>query len=110
MEINEIPKWALDFFSEYFLGAHHIPGGERRIQPFGLGFAINYVPGNLSTFDFDGMTRLVFMSHRDCIRAEICGSGPGMVKLAIWQRENRAGRIYERHPTIEQALEKFNRG
>jgi hypothetical protein len=106
---TEAPEWAFKFFSELFLGSHHIPGRGHGIKNFGMGYCINYHPGNLSTFDLDGLTRLVFMAHRDCIRAEICPSGPGMVKIAIWKREKREGRMYERHPTIEQALEQFNK-
>jgi len=105
----EIEKWAIDFFSEFFLGKHHIPGGERRIHKWGSGYSINYNPGDLSTFDFDGLTSLVLMAHRDCIRADISGSGPGMVRLSIWKRDKREGRMYEKHPTIEQAIESFNK-
>ena len=106
---KKVDQWAIDFFAELFLGEHHIPGSGRGIKEFGTGYCINYHPGNLSTFDFDGLTRLVLMSHRDCIRAEICPSGPGMVKLAIWKRKKREGRMFEKHPTIEEALKMFNR-
>lgn len=109
MEEN-IEQWALEFFDEFFLGRHHIPGrGISRIRTWGTGYCINYRPGNLSTFDFDGLTRLVLIAHRDMIRAEITGSGPGMVRLAIWKRKGRKGRMFERHPTIEQAIEIFNK-
>ena len=67
-----VEQWAIDFFAEFFLGEHHIPGYGKGIKKFGTGYCINYHPGNLATFDFDGMTRLVFLSHRDCIRSEIC--------------------------------------
>ena len=105
---SNVEKWAFNFFSEFFLGCHHIPGTGRGIKEFGMGYCVNYRPGNLSTFDFDGLTRLVLMAHRDMIRVEICPSGPGMVKLAIWKRKKREGDQFERHPTIEQAISLFN--
>ena len=105
----EIEKWALDFFSEFFMGLHHVPGGIKRIHEWGKGYSINYNPQNLSTFDFDGLTRLVLMSHRDCIRSEISGSGPRMIRLSIWKRTEREGRFFEKHPTIETAIAQFNK-
>lgn len=108
MEVVIVEQWALEFFSEFFRGLHHVPGGRHRIRKWGTGYCINYHPNDLSTFDFDGLTRLVLMSHRDCIRSEISGSGPGMIKLAIWKRKGREGRYFEKHPSIETAVEFFN--
>jgi hypothetical protein len=90
------------FFSEFYRGEHHFPGP---IKEYGLGWSISHV-GSLSTFDFDDLTRLVFLAHARCIRAEIGQGGPNRLRIAIWKRE-REGCIYERHPTIEQALEAF---
>lgn len=91
---------AEDFFSVLYHGKHHIPG---KIRPFGQGWHVNHY-GDLSTFDFDTLTRLVFLSHDYCIRSKIQQSGPRMVKICIWQRESREGAISNRHPTIETAL------
>lgn len=81
-------------------GFHHVP---KEIKPFGYGIATSIYSG-ISTFDFDLLTRAVFLAHDRCIRLEILSSGPGMLKLALHRRHKREGYISERHPTIEQAL------
>ena len=99
---------AEEFFSELYLGKHHFPS---KIKPYGQGWHINHW-GDLSTFDFDTLTRLVFLAHDSCTRVEISQGGPRAVKIAIWKRQ-RTGSIYERHPTIEDALKtwrKHNKG
>ena len=91
---------AEDFFSELYHGKHHIPG---KIRAFGQGWCINH-HGSLSTFDFDDLTRLVFLAHDKCIRVELIQGGPRAIGIAIFKRKGRTGSMYERHPTIEAAL------
>jgi len=97
-------KEAESFFAELYDGKHHIPSP---IHPFGQGWTVNHF-GDLSTFDFNTLTRLVFLAHDRCMRASIMQSGPRMVKIAIWKR-TREGSIYDRHPTIEAALEQWRK-
>lgn len=59
---------------------------------------------NLSTFDYDLLTRLVLSAHKYCVRAEIRNSGPGRVKIVLTNRA-RTGMMHERHPTIQEAIE-----
>jgi hypothetical protein len=97
-------KDATNFFSELFNGEHHIPG---KIKKWGTGWEVNCRYPSFATFDYSYLTKLVIMAHDKCIRAEIMPSGPGMLKICIWQRQGREGKILERHPTIEQAIESF---
>jgi len=90
---------ATQFFADFFGGKHHIPA---EIREWGLGWCLNTFQ-ELSTFDYNSLTRLVFMAHDRCIRVAILPSGPGRVKIVIWQRERQGG-VTERHPTIEDAL------
>lgn len=90
------------FFSIFYRGKHHIP--RSKIKPYGSGWCVNY-SGDLSTFDGNMLTRLVFLAHDMCFRASIHPSGPGRIKIAVWKRDGRIGRMYERHPTINEALE-----
>lgn len=99
MKIEE----AKEFFAEFYRGEHHIHG---KVKPFGPGWQVDH-RGPLSTFDFDDLTRLVFLAHDKCVRVELNQSGPGMIKICIWQREGRTGSMFERHPTIEAALENW---
>jgi len=98
---------AKDFFSEFYKGDHHIPG--RNPIEFGEGWYINHDRGGLSTWDFDSLTKIVLMAHKYCVRVEIKPCTPRILKIAIWRRQ-REGRMYQSHPTIEQALEIFNHG
>ena len=91
---------AEDFFAEIYHGRHHIPS---KLKGFGDGWSVNH-RGDLSTFDFDTLTRLVFLAHDLCMRVSIEQSGPGMVKIIVWKRNSREGRMSSRHPTIEEAL------
>lgn len=101
MDITKFEE-AEHFFSTFFLGKHHIP--RSGIKPYGSGWCVNCFD-NLSTFDDDKLTRLVFLAHDMCFRASIrTGGPPNRIKIAIWKRGGRIGRMYERHPTISEAL------
>lgn len=58
----------------------------------------------LSTFDFDYLTRLVVLAHDACVRLEIVSSRPGTVGLMLHKRSCRSGNMFDRHPTIEEAI------
>lgn len=93
---------AEDFFGTLYRGRHHIPGNG--VKPEGnWAWVVNHYIG-LSTYDYDELTRLVFLAHDRCVRAEVLFSGPRMVKIRISKRSGRTGNFAERHPTIEQAL------
>lgn len=96
---------AIDFFAELYFGKHHFPG---KIKEFGPGWCMNHY-GNLATFDFDGLTRLVFLAHDRCVRVSIMSSGPRMIKIALHKRTTREGSMFERHPTIENALAEWRK-
>lgn len=95
---------AIDFFSEYYGGEHHIPGFKPK--PFGIGWSVNDNRGDLASFDFNQLTRLVFMAHDKCIRVSVEAVRNGLIRIAIWKRE-REGGMSERHPTLEQAIERY---
>jgi hypothetical protein len=88
------------FFSEFYRGEHHFPS---KIKPFGEGWAISHF-GPLSSFDDDGLTRLVILAHEKCVRVQVEQGGPNRLRIEIWKRA-RSGNIYERHPTIDQAIQ-----
>lgn len=59
----------------------------------------------LSTFDFDDLTRLVFLAHDRCIRVDV---SPSMKYARIlFHPRQREGGMSERHPTLECAVEKW---
>lgn len=96
---------AKKFFSDFYRGEHHFP---TKLKPWGEGWAMNHFAA-LSTFDFNDLTRLVLLAHDRCVRVAVEPLNCKYVRIAIWKRE-REGSMYERHPTIEQAIEAFRGG
>lgn len=92
---------ATAFFSLFYGGQHYLPG---EVKEYGHGWCINDRYARLSTYDFNGLTKLVLMAHKYAVRVDIQPSGPKMIKICIWQRK-REGSFSERHPTIETAIQ-----
>lgn len=92
---------AKEFFSEFYNGEHHIPGFEPK--PYGLGWIIIHDRGDLATFDFNQLTKLVVMAHDKCIRTSVEEHSKNAVKIAIWKRE-REGSMSDRHPDLESHI------
>ena len=65
--------------------------------------------GQLSTFDFDNLTQLVFLAHDHCIRIDIRPCNGSHFTLLFHPRE-REGGMSRRHPTIEQAIAAWRKG
>jgi len=86
-----------------FRGLHHCP----EIHKFSYGWEVN--TNSLSTVDFDQLTRLVVAAHDMCVRAQVQQGGPRQVKILLSPRGHRTGGIYDRHPTMEDALSEVRR-
>lgn len=97
---------ATAFFAEFYYGEHHIP--KHTVHQFGLGWMVKHDRGDLASFDFNGLTRLVLMAHDKCIRVSVQPSSKATMEIAIWKRQ-REGSMSERHPTLEQAIESFRK-
>lgn len=92
---------AISFLSEFFRGEHHIPKG---LKEFGHGWALNSTY-TFSTFDSDGLTRLVVLAHQYAIRVEISPASPQSLKIIIHKRQ-RTGSMFQRHPTLQEVIER----
>lgn len=95
---------ALDFFATLYRGEHHLPS-EMRNDGRGV-WSVGHF-GGVATFDYDELTRLVFLAHDRCVRAWILAAQPRHVRIFITARERGAGDMSTDHPTIDQALAKF---
>ena len=93
---SEDQQFCINALAEWACGHHHLP----KVHEFGVGICINY-SGDLSTFDFDRLTRLVLIAHKHYIRIEIASSGPRLVRI-IAHRRKRDGNIYNRHPGLDE--------
>ncbi len=91
---------ALDFFTDFYCGEHHIPNELRACG--GSGWSVvdtNY----MSTTDNDRLTKLVVMAHDRCLRVSIAPFGANRYKITLHKR-SRTGNISESHSTIEDAV------
>lgn len=95
-------------FADLMSGFHHIGGKIQEAGPTGIVCREPY--GTWATFDFSGLTRAVVMAHDRCIRFEIAPAGPRHLRLAFHKRQGREGRMFERHPTLEEAVEHCRKG
>lgn len=102
-DVTEAQRACFDLLCDVFHGEHHAP---ERIYAFGRGIKCNAESHRLSTFDFDYLTRLVVLAHDACVRVEIVSSGPGRIGLVLHKRAGRTGSSYDRHPTMEEAIER----
>lgn len=59
---------------------------------------------DLSSYDFNDLTRLLFHCHDNCIRLQINPQSNRYLQLMFHLRLGRTGGICVRHPTIEDAL------
>jgi hypothetical protein len=98
---------------EEWQGLHHIP--EEAIKKcewdndrYIVVRASKYdIASQLSTFDFDMLTQLVFLAHDHCIRVDISPLNPQFLNLTFFPRQERTGGMSQRHPTVESALDRW---
>lgn len=88
-------------FADVVGGFHHVAG---TFKPWGDGIKVSVFSSRWATFDFDGLTRLVVLAHDRMIRVAVVPSGPRMIGFEMWKRHTREGSMFERHPTMEQAI------
>lgn len=68
-------------------------------RPCGTGIEVRLPGGSLSTFDGDGLTRLVLAAHRHVCRVDVSSSRGGLLVLRVHPRSAEGG-LFERHPTL----------
>jgi len=88
--------------SRVFGGMHHVYNLKKEAR-----YWTCIHSGDCSTFDGDTLTRLVFAAHDYCIRVQLSNGGPRALQIMLHPRNGRTGSMYERHPTIEQSLERW---
>lgn len=91
---------AEQFFADFYFGKHHFPS---EIKQFGGGWSMAHY-GDLSTYDFNHLTRLVVMGHDRAIRVGVMQGGPRGVKITLHKRDRDSKVMQLRHPTLEDAV------
>lgn len=90
-------------------GIYNAPIAWNGVQWRGWGrdaIAVPWRAYGLDTFDFDHLTRLVFLAHEARIRCEVRVHGPRCFLLVFHQRGHEGG-ISERHPNLDEAVAEF---
>lgn len=92
--------------ADTFRGLHHID--RKRIKIINDDMMEYNHFNELTTFDYDELTRFVLSCHRWCVRGSIGPSSPRHIRIRLHPRDNRDGdSCWERHPTIQDAIKKF---
>ncbi len=82
---------------------------ERADWEFGSGVRFVVEPHNFSTYDGRGLTALVIGAHDLRIRVEIAPVNFRYIAVMMHPRQ-ATGKLWERHPTIEQAIAEHREG
>lgn len=94
---------AEEMLSRVFGGMHHIYSLKKEPQMWSC---IHY--GDCATFDGAILTRIVLAAHEYCLRIAIKNGGPSRLKIIVWPRL-REGAWHEKHPSIQQAIETWEK-
>ena len=82
---------------------HHVDGLKKFPGAYPYWTCLHY--GDIATYDFDDLTRLVFAAHEFCVRISIQNGGPRRLKIVVHDRKFRVSdSTPTRHPTIDTAL------
>ncbi len=100
-ELSEDQKYCVSVLAEWMHGEHHLG----KIKPWGPGIAMTYM-GDLSTYDFDGMTRLVLLAHARCVRLSVKAASPREVYIIAHRRNPTGDNYATRHPDLAALMSK----
>ena len=81
--MTENQLYCIKTLADWAGGEHHL----QEVKLFGDEVALNHF-GDVATVDFDGMTRLVLLAHRDAVRIQVSYSGPRMIRIAAHRRKH----------------------
>ncbi len=109
-KISPLGRAVADFLGELFLGIYHLDISALHKVEWGNNHHIIVSIGwkSWATYDYDLLTRLVFLAHHMALRVELQPSRNQYVRLMFHQK-SRSGK-YESHPTLRQAVERFEAG
>lgn len=102
--LSDLGREVADLLGQVWRGLYHLDFRKVHRADWSNAERVSLViGGDLSTWDFDLLTRLVVMCHDRCLRLEVCGCGPGLMRLSFFPRR-RDGDMAKRHPTMEDAV------
>ena len=113
LKLSPLGETVADLLGEWLYGLYHLDFGEIAHIDWSNSYHIDLrYYGHLSTYDTDNLTRLILLAHREAIRVEITPRSNRYLTMRFHRRKHDPdGRleIYERHPTIDQAIAYYER-
>lgn len=108
--LTEFQKIVCDILGMVGGGIYNAPINHENIQwDESYAHAIRVVwRHEMASFDFDELTKLVFLCHTARIRVAIDGCGPHMIRLTFSERKAE-GDIAVRHPNLAEAVAVFEK-
>lgn len=96
-----------DILGQVYCGIYHISREVKhpRCEWDNPYVVVVVIGSDLSTFDFDRLTKLVILCHDRAIRLCISGKANGYLELMFHQRERQPDDRSIHHPTIEDAVD-----
>lgn len=106
--MSELGSDVADLLGNLFLGIYHLDHKRLYKTDWANKNYIEYSLGwkSLSTYDFDELTRLVFLGHEMSIRVSIEPCNFHFIKL-VFHRRQKEGDKYHRHPSLDEAVKSF---
>lgn len=94
----------LAILTRLYNGMHHVPNTQiAKMDWTNKRFLSFKVRDSMATYDYDMLTHLVLLAHEYCVRVEINSCNFHYFEIMFFNRINRRGKYYERHPTIKKA-------
>lgn len=103
-EISEFGSQVANILGYVYKGIYHIPQESlKKAHWQGNGYVEITINESLATYDYDRLTQLVVLCHDGAVRMEISAVRAARLRL-IFHKRQREGRLFDRHPTIEDAV------
>ncbi len=108
MTVSPFAEQVVELLGELFGGLYHLDSRsiDRADWSDDRYIEVSFYSGGMSTFDFDDLTRLVFLAHHLAIRVCIKPCNMRYLRLAFTRR-SRAGDLFQRHPDLDEAVANF---
>ena len=110
-EMSELGEKVADLLGDLFAGIYHLDDDKLKNVDWGSTHHIEYPLGwkQLSTYNNSLLTLLVLMAHQRALRVTIAPRSNKYITLLFHPRKSGMEHdFFERHPTIEEAINTFN--
>lgn len=107
-EPSPLGERVAELLDDVFAGIYHIEQSVSEAEWSNNHHISIRLARDLSTYDNDLLTKLVFASHHYAIRIEVNPRSNRYLTIMFHGRQ-RGGRIFEHHPTIEEAVAHWNK-